>query len=643
MNEEKKKFVVGLYPRVSTEDQVREGFSLDEQEESMKRLCDYKHYTIYKVYREEGVSAKSMNRPKFQEMLKDMKDGKINKIIVYKLDRLTRSIQDLEIICKMIEQYNCSLESISEELNTETSTGIFFMRMTTILAQLEIERTSERTKFGLAGAIKQGHIPHRAPLGYKHENKMLVPDVLTKDIVVRIFELYHNGMSYQKISNLFNKEKVLSKENWRDSTIVNILQNEIYKGDFVHGKRTKNPTYYKDVVKPIVSRELWEECQVQKKKNSRSYMRNLTYLFLQKIKCPKCSKILGGKATKKKNGTVYYYYYCSDCKCNIKEETIENYIKYFINDLTEYDSIVNQFFLPMIKQKIESPKEQLEKELKEQKVKDIRLRKAYLDGVISLDDYKAEKIKIDKVIENLEFKINDIEISNELQFTPEDILLKRDIDFINNLKYPNKYQEIHTFWKDYTREEKAELIMRYIDEIELEKNDNKYEVKFIKFRETICKQISELENNGYLDKKIQIFGNFAGQLRFSDYLPIEQVGKHIMRLRQFYDVRFYEADYYVQDQVFQFNLDENKSTIIRVFPMKDYKKIDSNNKKEIHTYGVLYINKNNELYKMDGDTVFKYIPSECNAVTFSKESIPIDVKPTNYKEVYNTKETIPEV
>ena len=126
---------------------------------------------------------------------------------------------------------------------------------------------------------------------------MLVPDALTKDTVVRIFELYHNGMSYQKISNLFNKDKVLSKENWRDSTIVNILQNEIYKGDFVHGKRTKKPTYYKDVVKPIVSRELWEECQVQKKKNSRSYMRNLTYLFLQKIKCPKCDKILGGKAT----------------------------------------------------------------------------------------------------------------------------------------------------------------------------------------------------------------------------------------------------------------------------------------------------------------------------------------------------------
>lgn len=152
---EKKNFMVGLYPRVSTEDQSRYGHSLDEQEESMKKLCDFKGYTIYKIYREEGVSAKSMDRPKFQEMINDLKSGKINKIIVYKLDRLTRSIQDLESICKLIEETDTSLESVSEEINTDTATGKFFIRMTTILAQLEIERTSERTKFGLTGAAKK--------------------------------------------------------------------------------------------------------------------------------------------------------------------------------------------------------------------------------------------------------------------------------------------------------------------------------------------------------------------------------------------------------------------------------------------------------------------------------------------------------
>jgi len=104
------KIVVGLYPRVSTEDQSRFGHSLDEQEDKLRKLCDFKDYEIYKVYREEGVSAKNTNRPKFQEMIQDMKDGKINKIIVYKLDRLTRSIKDLETICSLLEEYHKFLE-----------------------------------------------------------------------------------------------------------------------------------------------------------------------------------------------------------------------------------------------------------------------------------------------------------------------------------------------------------------------------------------------------------------------------------------------------------------------------------------------------------------------------------------------------
>lgn len=158
---------------------------------------------------------------------------------------------------------------------------------------------------------------------YKHENKKLVIDYATKDIVVRIFDLYYNGFSYKRISNLFNEEKVLGKKNWSDTGILTILGNEVYKGDFVHGKRTKHPTYYEDVVEPIVSKEMWEDCQVQRKKNSRSYKRTLTYLYLQKIKCPKCNRILGGKATTKKNGNAYFYYYCNDCKLEDEVRTLK--------------------------------------------------------------------------------------------------------------------------------------------------------------------------------------------------------------------------------------------------------------------------------------------------------------------------------
>ena len=95
MNEERK--VAGIYIRVSTEDQAREGFSLGEQKEKLLQLCKFKEYEVFKVYEDAGISAKDMaHRPAFQEMLVDMKKGKINYIVAYKLDRVTRSVRDLE-------------------------------------------------------------------------------------------------------------------------------------------------------------------------------------------------------------------------------------------------------------------------------------------------------------------------------------------------------------------------------------------------------------------------------------------------------------------------------------------------------------------------------------------------------------------
>ena len=292
-------------------------------------------------------------------------------------------------------------------------------------------------------------------------------DYSTKDIVERIFDLYYNGNSYQTISNILNKEKVLGKTNWRDSTILAILENEIYKGDFVHGKRTKHPTYYSNVVEPIIDKDKWDECQVQKKRNSRSYQRTLTYLFLQKLKCPKCGRILGGKATTKKNGNSYYYYYCNDCKITIKEKMIEEYFDDFIDELVEYDSVVNQFFLPMIKQKFDEPKEQIKKELKKQNDRLERIRKAYVSGAFDLKEYNAEKKIVDDTISKLKEELNDTETSEELNFTPQDILLKRDIDHINKVKLSSVYKKKTKTWKDYTKEEKASLVMSYVDEIKL--------------------------------------------------------------------------------------------------------------------------------------------------------------------------------
>ena len=156
----KDKKVAGIYIRVSTEDQAREGFSLGEQEEKLRLLCEYKELDIYKIYQDAGISAKDMeNRPAFKEMIDDIKQGKINYIVAYKLDRVTRSVRDLEELIGLLEQYNTYLVCDRDDVNTSTANGRFFVRMLTVLSQLEIEIVSERTKFGLNGAIKAGHIP----------------------------------------------------------------------------------------------------------------------------------------------------------------------------------------------------------------------------------------------------------------------------------------------------------------------------------------------------------------------------------------------------------------------------------------------------------------------------------------------------
>ena len=573
MNDEKK--IAGLYIRVSTEDQAREGFSLPEQEKRLRAMCEYKGYEIYKLYKDAGISAKTGNyRPAFEELLQDIRDKKCNTIVVLKLDRLTRSVYDMEGIMKFLDENNAYLDCANEEINTTNSSGKMVARLLTTVSQNEIERTSERTKVGLAGAIKEGHIPARAPLGYKHIDKKLVPNPLTKDIVVRIYNLYFEGKSYYNIATIFNEEKVLGKTNWCDTGILRIIANEVYKGDYVHGKRTNHPTYYKDVVEPIVSKELWESCQVQKKKNQKNYMRTQTYIFLQKLKCPKCGRILAGGASHKiKSDKWYFYYRCENCKNNIHESKIEEHIKTLLADILEYDNVVNEFFLPVLKSKVDNPKIELEKELKNLNNKRERIRKAYIDELFTEEEFKQESKLIENQIEMINSKILESSQTEQLNFTMEDILLKRDMDFINKVKLPISYYAFNDNWDLLDRQTKADIIMRYIDDIELEFKNNIYIIKQVNFRNTFYSDFEELYNKGYIDKKRKLTYDFNGicidtNVRYSEYLPIKEVMQHFYRLNEYYEVNFYKGTFYKKTEKLDIGPLLKNEVPIRMFPLQ---------------------------------------------------------------------------
>jgi site-specific DNA recombinase len=617
MDNEKK--VAGLYIRVSTEDQAREGFSLPEQEKRLRAMCEYKGYEIYKLYKDAGISAKTGNyRPAFEELLQDIREKKCNTIVVLKLDRLTRSVFDLEGIMRFLEENNAYLDCANEEINTTNSSGKLVARMLTSVSQNEIERTSERTKFGLVGAIKEGHIPGKNPLGYKRDGKKLVIDPLTKDIVKRIYDLYFEGKSYSNIATLFNNEEVLGKTNWRDTGILRIISNEIYKGDFVSGKTFNKPVYYENVVEPIVSRELWENCQVQKKKNQKSYMRTQTYIFLQKLKCTKCGRILAGGASHKlKSDKWYFYYRCEDCKNNIKEEVIENSVKTLLADILEYDNVVNEFFLPVLKSKLNDPKVELEKELKSLNNKKERIRKAYIDSVFTEEEYKQESKTIDRQIEFVNSKLLENSQAEQLNFTTEDILLKRDMDFINKVKLPISYYAFNENWDLLDRETKADIVMRYIDDIELEIKNKKYHVKQINFRSTFYNDYEDLYKKGYIDKKRPLTYDFNGvcvdtNIRYSEYLPIKDVMQHLYRLNEYYEVNLYKGTYYKETEKLDIGPLQRNEVPIRVFPLQK----DNNGDKNWLSMGMLATKNNLNDIKVNIRDVFETIPDNVTKEDF---------------------------
>ena len=568
MNEEKK--ICGLYTRVSTEDQAREGFSLSEQKERLEALCKYRGFEIYKYYEDVGISAKTGNkRPDFDEMLEDIKAGKINTIVALKLDRLTRSIYDWENLMKFLDEYDAGLVCANDEINTTNANGKMIARLLVSVSQNEIERTSERTKIGMDGAIKEGNIPGPTPLGYKRRKKKLVINLLTKNIVVRAYELYNTGYSHYKIKNIFNEEKVNGKDNWHDSTIRKMLENRIFKGDYVINKGKKDEKYYKGVAPALVSEALWDNCQSQKQKNSRNYIRKENYIFLQKLKCPVCGRILGGKATTKKNKKSYYYYQCHDCKNNIKESVIEKSLGGLLADIFEYDNVVNEFFLPMIKNKINNPKKAYEKELKSLIDNKTRIKKAYITGNFTLKEYESETRIIENNIKELERMIHENDQLEELHFTPEDILIKRDLDFINSIKLPHLFNEFMSDWQNLDRINKQNIVMKYIEDVELGEDNGKTIIKNVRFKNTFFNDCEELYDEGYVDW-IQQIQNEKGHffVRYRKYQNPEKVNAHLDRLREKYDVIYYESQFNLEKKLLNYKLDANQN-LVRIFPTED--------------------------------------------------------------------------
>ena len=531
-----KKFVVGLYPRVSTEDQFRNGHSLDEQKERMLKLCDYKNYEVYKVYEDAGISARNMNRPAFQEMIQDIKDGKINKIIVYKLDRLIRSIKDLEEICTFLEENNCSLESMCEDINTSTANGKFFIRMLTILAQLEIERTSERTKFGMVGAVKKRHFVGRPPIGYNKVDKKLVINDIESEVIRRIFDLYIKGVAANAITKILNEEKALNRK-WIPTLVDRILSNEIYIGNYVHRKTVSVEESQKfiGVAPAIIEEEVFNIAQIQKQKNLKNYKRKQTYIFMQSIKCPKCGTIMGGCSSKSHTGEKHCYYQCANCKTRVSEKKIEKQMINFLDDMLDFFLLIDNIYKPYLYRDTEKELKKCNKIIDELNTKEKRIKSAFVDGIVEEIELKDELdfIKNEKKI--IEEKIKDLTIKESTEDHKNEMRLIYNLKQLEQIKNKSYYVRKNHLWDKLSKEQKQGLVFKYIDNISIEVDKKKnVSIKKININKKEINNIGHLFRENCFDLVVD---SNDKSLILSNYNSKADLDSYIKSLSKFHKIK----------------------------------------------------------------------------------------------------------
>lgn len=521
---------VGIYCRVSSEDQVLNGHSLDEQEDRLRKLCEYKGYEIVDIYIDKGISAKDTNRPQFQRMLNDVRSCRINRIAAYKLDRCTRSIRDLEDLVQFLEEYNCSLECAIEEINTSNANGRFFVRMLTVLSQLEIERCSERTIMGLDGALKAKHTPC-CPYGYQKENKRLVINKSTAPTIRRIFNDYISGVSACRIAKNFNEEKVGNKK-WHSTTIDKILSNSIYIGEYVAKKysKTQNAETIKDFAPPIITRDIWLEAQEQRVKNGHNHFIKHDYLFRQKLICEHCNNMLIGISANSKNKVTHFYYRCNKCKkiYNINEKKIEKIFIDNMDNIFDFYSLLDNTFIASSIINYDNEIKEIKDKLLLITQKRENAKHLLLEGLITseelrttLDSLESEKNKLDNNLYNLEYKSGNL-------LSLENACHKFNYD-TDTFKKTSHHVRYNYLWNKLERKQKSNIINSYIDNIIIgSTNKTDFSIKYINIKENKLATFTYQYRN-------DIFISYYGKEEQLEILEKEEV--NITQLLDYYKIK----------------------------------------------------------------------------------------------------------
>lgn len=307
-----------IYVRVSTMEQAEEGYSIEEQIDKLKKFCEVKNWSIANIYKDGGFSGSNTDRPGLSQLISDAKRKKFDCVLVYKLDRLSRSQKDtLFLIEDVFSTNNISFVSINENFDTSTPFGKAMIGILAVFAQLEREQIKERMVMGKVGRAKSGKAMSwsRVPFGYTYENDTYKIDPIQSEIVEQIFSTYLGGMSITKLRDKLNTEGHIGKDvDWSYRTLRKVLDNPIYAGF---------NRYYDQLFEgnhePIISKDMFDKVKnelvvrqqeaYEKNNNPRPFQAK--YLLSGLLKCGVCGcNFSVNMYAPRKDGSRHKYYKC---------------------------------------------------------------------------------------------------------------------------------------------------------------------------------------------------------------------------------------------------------------------------------------------------------------------------------------------
>jgi len=389
-----------LYLRVSTDEQAVDGYSIAAQTEKLTAYAHSQGWTIGGRYADEGFSAGNTDRPALQRLLRDIRRQQLDVVLVYRLDRLTRSVLDLYQLLEEFERHGVKFRSCTEVYDTTTAIGRLFITLVAALAQWERENLAERVKLGMEQMARERKRPGGPPpYGYTLQNGQLVINVREAPLVRYLFARYLAGEPLAHIAAQLNEMGCRSRTGarWSPVTLAHMLKNHAYYGALrwnytAKGQKVNQPAEWvvrEGTHEPLIDKATFWQAQEMIAARGRKHPRTHSspFIFAGVLTCYACGQPLYGKtirSSRRGQVQVRRYYLCSGRKrqqCTAKaitEEQVEQLLLPLLTRIWPASSPVAPFRrMPAYHDHLQQQWQQLQEQA-------ARWEDAYAAGVISL-------------------------------------------------------------------------------------------------------------------------------------------------------------------------------------------------------------------------------------------------------------------